>query len=449
MSEIRLGIRSETKNRWERRAPLTPADVRTLIDERIPVVCQPSSRRVYTDAEYQRAGARVSADLSECTVILGVKQLPVGSVEPGHTYLFFSHTHKAQPDNMPLLKAMLERECTLIDYELITDDTGQRMISFGRYAGLAGMIDALWALGRRLEAEGIDTPLRELEPAWSFSSLDSAKACVASVGRQISSSGLGSGLPPLVCAIAGSGNSARGAQEIYDLLPARELRAQDVTASVSGGQLSPNFVYRCSLPTSALYERIADGGFDRREYGLSPELYRGRLEPLLAHVDLLVHAIYWEEPYPRLVTREALERLWSAAREPRLRLIADISCDIGGSVEATVRSTSPDSPTFLYETASGRALDAWTGSGPLVLAVDNLPCELPREASEDFGNSLLPYVLKLMRAMGRDARLELDRLPGQLRRATIVHGGRLTEPFTYLTDRVARDAGEQAASGET
>ncbi len=435
-----IGIRSETKNRWERRTPLTPTEVRQLVSQGIGVVCQPSPLRIHTDAEYQHAGARISSDLSDCAIICGVKEIPPGEFEPGRTYLFFSHTHKGQPHNMPMLEALMDRRASLIDYELITDDAGRRQISFGFYAGLAGMIDSLWALGRRYDAEGFATPLLDLEPAWRYHDLEAARAAVVAAGRRIAAKGLHADLPPLVAAIAGRGNSALGAQEIYDLLPTRELTRADLARGFDPARLSPYFVYRVPLGTGDLYERIDGGGFDREEYRQRPALYRGTLEGLLPRIDLLVHAIYWEEPYPRLVTRDALRALFASRDLPRLRLIADISCDVRGSVEATIRPTTQEQPTFLYLPEEDRGVDTWTGRGPLVLATDNLPCELPREASHDFGRALAPFLPRLVAALEGDGRLDIAALPASLRRATIVCNGRLTEPFSAIEPLLPRNA---------
>ncbi|MDH3285316.1 MAG: hypothetical protein OEQ13_11290 [Acidobacteriota bacterium] len=432
MTHARVGIRTETTSHWERRTPLTPDHVRSLTGQRIDVVCQPSSLRVHTDLEYQHAGATISQDLSDCPVVLGVKQIREEQIVPDTTYLFFSHTHKAQPQNMRMLRTLIDRGCTLIDYELITDGEGRRQIAFGRFAGFAGMIDALSCLGRRYEAEGFRTPLSSIEPAWRYGSLAAARDAVTAAGRKIAARGLHPSLPPLTCLIAGNGSSGLGAQEIFDLLPTRDLSHDDLLAAQATDALSPLFVYRLTLGTSGLYERREGGVFDREEYRDHPERYRGVLEPLLGRVDLFIHAIYWESPYPRLVTRAGLERAWSPGARPRLRLIADISCDIRGSVEATMRTTTPDEPTFLYLPAEDRAIDAMTGDGPLVLAVDNLPCELPREASLEFGRALLPFVQQLARALDAGGHLDVSRVPELLRRAMIVDRGRLTDRFSYL-----------------
>lgn len=440
MSRQRIGIRSESKNRWERRTPLVPADVRMLVSRGYQVVCQPSSIRIHTDAEFQHAGAKIASDLSECAVILGVKEMPAQIFEPGRSYLFFSHTHKAQEQNMPMLAALVNAGASLIDYELITDESGRRQISFGEYAGIAGMIDALWALGRRYDAEGFQTPLAEIRRAWEYDDLEAARTAIVAAGRRIASRGLHPDLPPLVAGIAGTGNTAIGAQEIFDLLPARELTRAEFLRGFDPSRLSPYFVYRLSLGPNELYERIDDGGFDRAEYAQRPTLYHGALERLLPNLDLLVHALYWEEPYPRLVTRDALRRLYGDDVQPRLRVIADISCDIRGSVEATIHATTQEEPTFLYDPVQDEAIDTWRGRGPLVLATDNLPCELPLESSRDFSRALSPFLSRIVAALDPDERLELERLTPELGRAAIVANGRFTQPFESLAAHLPRNA---------
>jgi Alanine dehydrogenase/PNT, N-terminal domain len=214
MTKADLGIRREDKNRWERRAPLTPAHVQELVREQgVSVVVQPSAQRIYADDEYRAAGAAVDADLSGCRVIAGVKEVPPDDLIPGKAYLFFSHTIKGQDYNMGLLRAALEREVTLIDYEPILDRHGRRLIFFGRHAGYAGMIDALWALGQRMLADGIETSFAAVQPALSWGSVEEASDFLAhDVARRIRERGLHPALYPLVVGFTGGGNVSQGAQ---------------------------------------------------------------------------------------------------------------------------------------------------------------------------------------------------------------------------------------------
>ena len=224
-----IGIRRETKSPWERRCPVTPELARRLISTAdVDVLIQPSARRVFPDMDYTRAGATVTTSLDDANIVVGVKEIPSELLKPDTTYLFFSHVIKGQPYNMPMLKRLMELRCTLIDYEKIVDDDGRRLVFFGRFAGLAGMIDSLWALGQRLESEGYHTPLADLEPAHHYENLEAAKTAIRGAGEKIASNGLPDGLPPVVIGIAGYGNVANGVREILSELPIRDVAPTDL-----------------------------------------------------------------------------------------------------------------------------------------------------------------------------------------------------------------------------
>ena len=184
-----------------------------------------SPNRCFPDEEYAGAGARLTDDLSAAEVILGVKEIPSDAFERGKTYFFFSHTIKGQPYNMAMLRRLLELECTLLDYELVTGDDGIRTIAFGRHAGLAGAIDTLWALGRRWEMQGIRTPLAELRPALEYGSVAKAREGIERAGQEIARNGLPAEVSPVVIAVTGAGGKVfGGAMEVLDFLPTREVR---------------------------------------------------------------------------------------------------------------------------------------------------------------------------------------------------------------------------------
>jgi alpha-aminoadipic semialdehyde synthase len=214
-----IGIRREDKSDWERRAPLTPEHVRRLAGDGIDIHVQRSAKRAFADDDYAGAGARLGDDLDGCRVVMGVKEIPPDELRSDTTYLFFSHTTKGQPHNMPMLRRLIELGATLIDYENVVDDRGLRLIFFGRHAGYAGMIDGLWALGRRLELEGHTTPFAELRPAHAYADLDEARAAIAAAGERIRDRGLPETLHPLVFGITGTGNVSSGEREILDGLP--------------------------------------------------------------------------------------------------------------------------------------------------------------------------------------------------------------------------------------
>jgi saccharopine dehydrogenase (NAD+, L-lysine forming) len=405
-----IGIRAEDKNRWERRAPLTPDHVSELVrSHRLSIRVQPSSRRAFSDLDYERAGADLALNLEPCGVILAVKEVPVQKLLRRKTYMFFSHVTKGQLYNMPMLRRLLELECTLIDYEPIVDRRGRRIIFFGKHAGYAGMIDSLWALGQRLTWEGFATPFHDVRLAHQYSSLDEAMRHIASVGDAIRRNGLPVGLRPIVFAFAGSGNVSTGAQEVFDRLPFSEIGVDELR------QLAEDR----DRPRNVLYKTMID-----REQ-------RKDLTALLPHITVLINGIYWEPGQPRLISIDQLRDLWREDPQPKLRVIGDITCDIGGSIEATLQTTEPGDPVYVYDIDSGTARFGSAGRGPVIMAVDNLPCELPVEASQHFGDSLVRFVPALARCDWGASYQDLD-LPEEVKRAIIVHRGELTPHYRYL-----------------
>ncbi len=427
-----IGIRREDKHRYEARVPLTPDDVRKLVqDFDLDIVVQKSPIRAFPLEAFRAAGARVGEDLTECPVILGVKEIPPNLFESGKTYVFFSHVIKGQPYNMPMLRRAMELGCTIIDYEKVTDDAGRRLIFFGRHAGLAGMIDTLWALGRRTEGAGFLTPFSLVRPAWRHPTVFSAKRVVAEVGRTIKEEGLPEDLVPFVIGIAGYGNVSQGAQEVLDRLEPISVEPEELEELATGRHIDRHAVYKVVFEERHMVEPVSPGAaFDLQEYYDHPERYRSVFETYLPHLSALVNCIYWDDRYPRLVTKDYLRR---AVADDSLRLIVigDISCDIEGAVEATVMATDPGNPVFVYEPEADRALEGFSGRGPVILAVDTLPCELPVDASEHFGKSLSPYVPALARADFSVPFEQLD-LPPEIKRAVLVHQGRFTPDYTYI-----------------
>ena len=427
----KIGIRKEEKNEWERRAPLAPDHVAELVREHdLRIAVQPSPRRVFSDDEYAASGATLTDDLSDCGVILGVKEIPTDDLERGKTYVYFSHTIKGQPYNMPMLGRLLDLGATLIDYERIADARGRRLIFFGRHAGYAGMIDTLWALGQRLLWEGMETPFSEIRLAHQYGSLDEANAHVTGVGDMIRRRGLDPSLRPLTFAFTGSGNVSQGAQEVFGRLPFQEVSPEELPALRAKGERGAAIV-KTVLEKQHRYARENGGRFDEGEFRANPERYRGTVGSLLPHITVLVNGIYWDPATPKLVTRADLRALFAREAKPRLLVLGDITCDIDGSIEATLRSTTPGDPVFVYEPDSGAALPGVAGKGPVVMAVDNLPCELPLESSEHFGDSLERFVPALARCRWDVPFRELA-LPDELRRAVVVHRGELAPAYEYL-----------------
>ena len=372
-----IGIRREDKNRWERRAPLVPEHVAELTRRGIAVVVERSPVRIFPDEDYRAAGARIVDDLSQCRLVFGVKEIPVERLAPETAYLFFAHVTKGQPANMPMLRRLMELRGTLVEYEKIVDDRGRRLVFFGRHAGLAGMLDTLAALGLRLRWEGIDSPFASLAYAHEYSDLEAAHAELARVADRIRRDGVPAALHPLVFGFTGSGNSSKGAQEIFELLPYEEVVPEDL----------PSLLGNDDLPRNILYKVV----FTRRDR------FAHAMAEGLRHLTVLVNGVYWEPGHPRVVGLDDLRALFLQEAQPRLRVIGDISCDLDGSIEANVKITTPDDPVYVYDVGAGEAVLGVAGRGPVILAVDNLPCELPVDASQHFGDALLRFIPALAR----------------------------------------------------
>jgi alpha-aminoadipic semialdehyde synthase len=425
-----LALRREDKNRWERRTPLTPAQVATLKQQhQINVLVQPSAIRAFAEAAYTAAGATVQEDLAAAQVVLAIKEIPPELLQPHQTYLFFSHTIKGQAHNMPLLRRLLELKCQLLDYERVVDDHNRRLIFFGNYAGYAGMIDTLRALGQRLAWEGVANPFTMIQPTYEYPDLPAAQSAIRQVGQHIVEAGLPPQLTPLVIGVAGYGNVSRGVQAILDLLPTQPITPAQLLALTD---FDRNIVYKVVFKEEDTVEPVAENQpFNLQEFFQQPELYRSQFEQYLPHLSVLVNCIYWSPRYPRLVTKAAARQLYQGDSTPRLRVIGDISCDIEGGIEPTLTATEPDAPYFVWNPDTDTATDGVARIGPVIMAVDNLPCELPLESSTSFGEALLPFVPTLA-ACDFSAPLASCGLPPELKRALIVYHGELTPDYQYL-----------------
>jgi alpha-aminoadipic semialdehyde synthase len=427
-----VGIRREDKSKWERRAPLVPAGVSELQARcGLSFLVQPSDIRVFKDQEYSDAGATISEDLSPADVVLAVKEVPARLIQAKKIYVFFAHVTKGQPYNMGMLRRLMELGCSLVDYEKITDDHKRRLIFFGRHAGYAGMIDTLRCLGQRLLLTGVRSPLAEVKPAYEYTDLAAAKDHLKELGMAFARS---NGMPLLVFGFSGYGNVSSGAQEVFECLQPRDVSVADLpgTASISFGTRPVKVVFR---EEDMVEPDDPDRRFDLAEYYQHPERYRGCFEKHLPHLDVLVNAIYWEPRYPRLVTREWARNNYRPDHPPRLKVIGDISCDVEGSIELTLRTTQPDNPWYVYLPREDAARDGLEGDGPVIMAVDNLPCEIPKESSEYFCAVLKDMVYPLASADWRSSFEDLD-LPSCLKRAVIVHNGELTPGYRYLYEHV-------------
>lgn len=427
MTRPAIGIRREDKHRWEARAPLIPGAVRELVErESIDVVVQPSTIRAFDDAEYREAGARIDEELSGCDVVFAVKEIPVELLQPNKTYVFFSHTIKGQPHNMPLLRRLLDLGCTLIDYERIVDAQGRRLVFFGRHAGLSGMIDTLHVLGRRLAWLGLSTPFAQIEPAHRYRGLDAARAALERLREALDREPLPPLLQPFVVGLAGYGSVSKGAQEMLDLLAPTRIEPEELERLRNPG------LFRVVFEERHLVEPVDPGAaFELQEYYDHPSRYRPVFESHARTLSVLINAIYWTEAYPRLLTLDFLRDWFSAEPSPRLKVVGDISCDIDGAVQCTVKATTPGEPAYVFDPVTGRVSDGVEGPGLCMMTTDCLPCELPIEASASFTDALMPFVPGVARAR-YDGTFEESGLPAPVAAATLVWRGELTPAYRYL-----------------
>ena len=430
---MKVGVRSEDKSQWERRVPLVPGDVKALREAGIDAVVQTSSHRAFGDDEFARAGVPVQADLGDCRIIVGIKEIPPPKLEAGKVYLFFPHVIKGQPGNMPMLRRLMELNATLVDYERIVDEKNRRLIFFGRHAGLAGMVNTLWSLGKRLDAEGVPSAFSRLKQARSYAELSGAQEDLERIAARISAEGVPQAIHPLVVGFTGYGNVSQGAQEILDLLPVQAISPAELKNVAHDRTRDARVVYKVVFREEDLVEPLEAGNaFDLDDYfRRGKAAYRSVFDRYVDDLSVLVNCVYWDERYPRLLTLDRCRRLWAPGRSPKLRVIGDISCDVNGSVECTVKPTEPGNPVYVYEPATGKATDGFAGDGPVVMAVEILPSEIPRESSIDFSRVLKRFVPHLATADLSRSFAELD-LPPELKRAVIVYQGELTPEYGYL-----------------
>ncbi len=428
-----IGIRHEDKYALERRAPLTPRHIEKLAKQKkLDIIVQSSPKRIFTDEEYSSAGAVISNRLDQCSVIFGVKEIPIDQLEEGKTYAFFAHVIKGQDYNMPMLRRLMELKCNLIDYEKIVDEQGKRLIFFGHWAGMAGMINSLSALGHRLKEYGYDSRLTRIREARHYHSLKEAKEDISAIGQLIAEKGIPHELRPFVIGFTGYGNVSRGAQEICGLLPTKEISAEKLLGLFQRKMVPDNIIYKVVFREEDMYRHVDGHAFDLHDYFTNPQNYRSDFEKYIPYLSVLVNCIYWDKRYPRLVTKDYLEKLFRKGR-PRLTVIGDISCDKEGSVECTLKATPIDDPVFVYNPFLRNITMGMKGEGVLVMAVDILPAELPRDASEDFGDVLMNFVKPIADADFTEHFDDLD-LPRAIKKGLILHNGELTPEYKYLED---------------
>jgi saccharopine dehydrogenase (NAD+, L-lysine forming) len=429
----KIGIRHEDKYVMERRVALPPRYVKKLIEKGLQVYVESSPKRIFTDSEFRQAGAFVTSSLADTPVIFGVKEMPVSYFEENKTYIFFSHVIKGQPYNMPMLAKMMEKKCNLIEYEKIADDQGRRLIFFGRFAGLAGMINSLWSYGERMKVLGHETPFLRIKQSHKYNALADAEQAVREVGELIRAYGFPEEMAPFTMGFTGYGNVSLGAQHIANLLPAVEVTPEELLELKASGNYSNKLVYKVVFKEHHLSEpKDSNQDFDLQDYYHHPEKYKNQFEKYLPHLTVLMNCMYWDKRYPILVSKDAIEKLYKAGNM-KLTVIGDVTCDPDGSIEFTHKGTEIEDPVFVYDPIKRAPEMGFDGEGILVMAVDILPSELPRESSESFGEALWEFVPVIAQA---DYSVAFDQLnlPSEIKSAMILHKGELTPDYKYIND---------------
>ncbi|XP_014819472.1 PREDICTED: alpha-aminoadipic semialdehyde synthase, mitochondrial isoform X2 [Calidris pugnax] len=449
-----LAIRREDVNSWERRAPLAPRHVKELTQMGYKVLVQPSNRRAFHEKDYIKAGGIIQEDISEASLIIGVKRPPEDKLIPKKNYAFFSHTIKAQEANMPLLDEILRQEIRLFDYEKMVDHKGMRVVAFGKWAGVAGMINILHGLGLRFLALGHHTPFMHIGMAHNYRNSSQAVQAVRDAGYEISLGLMPKSVGPLTFVFTGTGNVSKGAQEMFNALPCEFVEPHELKEVSRSGDLRK--VYGTVLSRHHHLVRKRDGLYDPVDYDKHPELYTSRFNTDIApYTTCLINGIYWEQHTPRLLSRQDAQNLLVPVRSPggategcpvlphKLLAICDISADTGGSIEFMTECTTIDSPFCMYDADQHIIHDSVEGQGILMCSIDNLPAQLPIEATEYFGDMLFPYIEEMLVSEGSEP-LESQNYSSVVRDAVIASNGSLTAKYEYI--QKLRESREHAQS---
>ncbi|MBU2540854.1 MAG: hypothetical protein KJ593_03030 [Candidatus Omnitrophica bacterium] len=434
---ICVGILRESR-KGERRTPLVPHDVDWLNKRGIKVEVQSSSQRIFRDSSYSRSGGKLVDRFKKAKLILGIKEPDVKSLHASKIYMVFSHTIKGQPYNMPLLKKFIRRNITLIDYERIVDAEDRRFVYFGRFAGICGLVDSLYYLGERLNSKGIRRhPFSLLSPAHRYNSFDEIKQDIKKVARWIRTKGFTRHISPFVIGITGHGRVSQGIQEILQCLNPTEIHPRDMQKFIREKKGMRNKIYKIVLLREEKIRSKTGKGFYFEEYLRKPGEFESNLDKYLSSLNLFIHASYWDSRFPRMVTKEMIHALLRKGSF-RLEFICDISCDINGSVELTYKTTSSARPVFVYNPKKDKFYEGLKSEGIAIMAVDNLPTELPRDASIEFSSLIRDYVYQIALHGVLDINNHVA-LPAELRRAVITQGRRLTAEYSYLKKFIKAD----------
>ena len=397
---MKFGIIRERKNPPDRRVVLSPEACQQVVrlHPEASIVVEASPIRVFEDAEYADLGIPVSDSVADCNVFLGVKEVPIEVLIPNKKYFFFSHTIKKQPYNRDLLRAVLERNIELYDHEVITNPKGQRLVAFGRYAGIVGAYNGIRAYGLKFKA--FDLPKAE--------TLRDQQALVAEL-QKIQ-------LPNVKILLTGKGRVGNGAKEMLD---AMHLKKVNVAEYLSETFSEP--VY-CQIDASEYNKRKDGVRGNKADFFANPEEYKSNFFRFAAVTDFYIAGHFYGQGAPYLYTREDVKH-----PDFNIKVVADISCDIDGPVATTIQPSTIADPIYGYHPQTEQVVDYHQEDAIAVMAVDNLPCELPRDASIGFGEAFSKYVISAFYNGDAD---------GILERARMTQNGKLTKRYLYLKDYV-------------
>ncbi len=394
---FRIGLIREEKIPRDNRVPLTPKQCQYLqkLYTDVKIFIQPCNTRCYSDKEYLSAGIELTEDLSNCDLLLGVKEVPVERLIANKRYMFFSHTKKKQAHNQKLMQALIAKKITIIDYECLEHEDGQRILGFGFFAGIVGAHNGLMAYGVRT---GKFT-LGRVTYCKNYNNLIKTYFQLK--------------LPNIKIAVTGSGRVAKGVLEVMNLLDIIEVEPDEY--------LEREFSYPVyvHLKSSDLYKHKRNGSYNREDFHAHPSDYVCLFEPYLTQTDILMNGTYWEKNVPRLFEWQDMFR-----SDFRIQTIADISDDANGGVPCNMGDSTIENPVYGVDPVSRQMIDPYQKNGVDVMAVGNLPNELPRDASLYFGDQLIKYVLPDLLQGGSDI----------IDRATIVKDGELTSRYDFLRD---------------
>jgi alpha-aminoadipic semialdehyde synthase len=439
-------MREGLSKKGEKRAAVTPVYAKKIVEWGHNLIVQSSvhpetgeTKRVFGDELYRQVGAEIKEDLAEANVIFGVKEIDIDRILENKAYLFFSHSHKGQIKNRKMLKVLIEKKSTVIDYELISNENNIRLITaFTLNAGYAGMVDTLWTLGKRLTLENIQNPFENLQQAIEEEHLDEAKISLEQAAKEIETNGTPEILPPVIICFLGKGKTAQGTRKLFNILPHEDINIDQLKEVYETG--SRKKLYALHIDIEEIYKLKNDSKFSLAEYNRlsvrdkwqvyfdNPDYFESNLDRVLPYITVLMNCIIWSPNFPRTVTKDLMKIIY--ADSTTLKVIGDITCDPNGSIEFS-KETWIDNPVYIYNPVSYSVIDGYEGEGIAVMAVTNLPCEFSLDASQQFSEDLSPFLEAIVEA-DYNGTLAESQLPDEIKCAVIMWQGKFTEDFKYM-----------------